>query len=156
MGDFPDISVTSVSQLKGILHGNALGKKVLHVSYENSQLVTYNGKLKKSRRSNIYKVAYWALHGTYDDATDYDMSIYVLAADLLHGDLIVCEEKTFIVLSTIKSSFSLMLLLFCVLEFFTCSILPNIRRLSCSFLKWALAFICSGFHCGLQLCARLR
>jgi len=47
--------------------------------------------LKKLRRSNIYKVAYWALHETYDDATDYDMSIYELAADLLHGDLIVCE-----------------------------------------------------------------
>jgi len=91
LGDFPDISVTSVSQLKVILHGNALGKKILHVWYENSQLVKYNRKLKKLRRSNIYKVTYWALYETYDDATDYDMSIYEIAADLLHGDLIVCE-----------------------------------------------------------------
>jgi len=37
------------------------------------------------------KVAYWALHETYDDATNYAMSMYELAAYLLYEDLILCE-----------------------------------------------------------------
>jgi len=89
--DFPDVSDASLSQLQEILHGGAVGKNILHVWYENGELITYNGKLEKLGRHNTYKVAYWGLTETYDDAADYNMSMYELATDLLHEGLVVCE-----------------------------------------------------------------
>jgi len=67
--DFPEVNEASVAQLKEILNGNAVGKKILHVWYEEGKLITYNGKL-KLKRPHTYKVSYWELNQPEDDAAD--------------------------------------------------------------------------------------
>ena len=90
--DFPEVNEASVAQLKEILNGNAVGKKILHVWYEEGKLITYNGKL-KLKRPHTYKVSYWELNQPEDDAADqaYNISMFELAADLLYKDLLLCQ-----------------------------------------------------------------
>ena len=45
----------------------------------------YNGKIKMKTKQ--YVVAYWPQNETYEDAEDFIMSIYELAADLILDDL---------------------------------------------------------------------
>ena len=89
--DFPELNDASVAQLKEIMNGNAVGKKILHVWYEEGKLITYNGKLEKLKRPHTYKVSYWGLNQPEDDAADYNLSMFELAADLLYKDLLLCE-----------------------------------------------------------------
>ena len=42
---------------------------------------------KTKAKGTKYDIAYWSQHETYDDATDFDMSIFKLAADLISNDL---------------------------------------------------------------------
>jgi len=77
--------------LKEILNGNAVGKKILHVWYEEGKLITYNGQLEKLKRSHTYKVSYWGLNQPEDAAADYNISTFELASDLLYKDLILRE-----------------------------------------------------------------
>ena len=49
-------------------------------------LTTYNGRIEKLKANKMYKVGYWGAVESYDDAVDY-MSMYLLAVDLLFGDL---------------------------------------------------------------------
>ena len=56
--------------------------------------MTYNAKLKKLRALKTgkkYKIVYWAPTEDYDDATEYEMSVFELAADFIHEDLILCD-----------------------------------------------------------------
>jgi hypothetical protein len=47
-----------------------------------------NGRIeRKKKNSSTYVVAYWEEEGTYEDAVDYIMSKYQLAADVVSGDL---------------------------------------------------------------------
>ena len=61
--------------------------------YEDGQAVTYNGKIEKLKsKGKKYVVAYWNsnVNETYEeDGTDYDMTIYALAADLIGDDLVL-------------------------------------------------------------------
>ena len=60
---------------------------------DDSQAKTvYNCKVEKTtkERGGTYVVGFWSEEETYqDDAVDYDVSKYVLAADLVCEDLIV-------------------------------------------------------------------
>ena len=60
---------------------------------DDSQAKTvYNCKFEKTtkERGGTYVVGFWSEEETYqDDAVDYDISKYVLAADLVCEDLIV-------------------------------------------------------------------
>ena len=90
--DFPEVNEASVAQLKVMrLNGNAVGKKIIHVWYEEGKLITYNGKLEKLKRPHIYKVSYWGLNQPEYAAADYNISMFELAADLLYKDLLLCE-----------------------------------------------------------------
>jgi len=89
--DFPNISETSVTKLHDILQGRAVGMRVLHVRYEDCGYVAYHGKLEKLRLNKKYKVSYCTLAENGDDATDYEISMFELAADLLHENLILSD-----------------------------------------------------------------
>ena len=92
--DFPNISEADVTKLQDILQGKLVGRKILHVWYEDGGLMTYNAKLKKLRALKTgkkYKIVYWAPTEDYDDATEYEMSVFELAADFIHEDLILCD-----------------------------------------------------------------
>ena len=92
--DFPNMSDADVTKLQEMLQGKLVGRKIVHVWYEDGGLMTYNGKLKKLRALKAgkkYKTAYWAPSEDYDDATDYEMSVFELAADFIQGDLIICD-----------------------------------------------------------------
>ena len=53
-------------------------------------IVLYNGKIKKIKmKTKQYVVAYWPQNETYEDAEDFIMSIYELAADLILDDLTI-------------------------------------------------------------------
>ena len=39
------------------------------------------------RKGHIYRVGYWAVTEEYDDAEDYELSKYALAAVLITGEL---------------------------------------------------------------------
>ena len=52
----------------------------------------YNGKVEKllKKAGGTYVVGYWSEEETYqDDAVDYDMLKYALAADMVYEDLTV-------------------------------------------------------------------
>ena len=69
-----------------------MGRTICHVWAEDGKLVLYNGRIIKIKASkSVYKVGYWAQDEDYSDATDYDMSVYALAADFLYDDLNLSE-----------------------------------------------------------------
>ena len=76
-------------QIKDILEGRVVGKRARRMWFEEQKLEVYNAKFEKLKKNKVYKVAYWLQSESYDDSTDYDMSMYQLAADLLYGDLLV-------------------------------------------------------------------
>ena len=94
--EFPDLSAEIIASLKDILSGNIIGRDICHTWYDSGthEQSTWNGrieKLKKKRDSEIYQIAYWAHDESYeDDATDYDISKWELAADLIMEDVIFC------------------------------------------------------------------
>lgn len=53
----------------------------------------YSGRIEKmklkGRSKNMYVVAYWNNGETYEDAVDYDMSKFELAADFVSEDLLL-------------------------------------------------------------------
>lgn len=88
--EYPDLDYTKGDDLQDLLDGKVVGRKACHAWLEEQKLVVYNAKFEKLRKSKVYRVAYWAQSENYEDATDYEMPMYQLAADLLHGDLIFC------------------------------------------------------------------
>ena len=75
--------------VQDILEGRAMGRNVVHVWNDEGMLRTYNGRIEKLKANKKYKVAYWGADESYDDAVDYDVSMYELAVDLLLGDLVL-------------------------------------------------------------------
>ena len=45
------------------------------------RLTTYNGRIEKLKANKMYNVGYWGAVESYDDAVDYDMSMYSIAVD---------------------------------------------------------------------------
>lgn len=75
--------------VEDILGGRIVGRKACHAWYENQELAVYNAKCEKLK-NQTYRVAYWSQSEMYDDATDYDISMFQMAADVLYGDLVFC------------------------------------------------------------------
>ena len=84
---FPHLDYSKTDDLEQLFNGRAVGRKASHVWYENQTLVLYRAKFEKLK-NQVYKVAYWLDSEDYEDATDYDVTMFQLAADLLHGDLV--------------------------------------------------------------------
>nr|XP_023675021.1 uncharacterized protein LOC111847771 isoform X2 [Paramormyrops kingsleyae] len=79
-------------QIQDILDGRAVGRNIAHVWNEDGNIVSYNGRIEKLKKASCkYRVSYWNHDGAYEDAEDYDMSIFALAVDLLLGDLILSD-----------------------------------------------------------------
>lgn len=59
--------------------------------YKDGLAVAYNGKIEKLKsKGSKYVIAYWKGTETYeDDAVDYDMSVFSMAADLIEDDLML-------------------------------------------------------------------
>ena len=90
--DYPSLDFSKTEDLEDILQGKVVGKKTCHAWFdEETGLVVYNAKLEKFKKTQVYRVACWSQAEDYTDATDYDMPMYQLAADLLHGDLAFCS-----------------------------------------------------------------
>ena len=84
------LSVALVSDLQMILDGGAAGRDVVHVWTETHEQTRYHGRIEKLKKSKtVYVVGYWGAGETYDDAIDYDISMYELAADLVCDDLTI-------------------------------------------------------------------
>ena len=84
---FPHLDYSKSDDLQELFNGRAVGRKACHVWYENQTLVLYRAKFEKLK-NQVYKVAYWLDSEDYEDATDYNVTMFQLAADLLHGDLV--------------------------------------------------------------------
>lgn len=69
--------------------GKSIGYTICHAWFDDGQSVLYNGKIEKIKmKTKQYVVAYWSQNETYEDAVDFNMSIYELA-DLILDDLII-------------------------------------------------------------------
>ena len=51
----------------------------------------YNGRMEKMKKKagGTYVVAYWSQDETYDDAINYDVSKFELAADFISDELVL-------------------------------------------------------------------
>ena len=73
-------SEDKVQKLSDLLRtGKSIGHNICHVWLDGGVFQLTIEKMKGSK----YVVAYWKENKTYDDATDFDMSFFELAADLL-------------------------------------------------------------------------
>ena len=86
--EFAELEESKRTQLVDVLTGKMVRRTVCHVWSQDGANVMYNGK-KLKPKTGKYTVAYWAPDSSYDDATDYGMSMYELAADLIHDDLLI-------------------------------------------------------------------
>ena len=88
--EFPDIGEEKLEKLTELLSGKSVGKLICHSWYEDGNCVVYNGKLEKLKaQGKKYVVGYWSQEESYDDATDYDMSVFELGADFIADDLLM-------------------------------------------------------------------
>jgi hypothetical protein len=87
---YPGLNEKAKSDLADILHDEVVGRNICHVWYDSDtrKRKMENGRIeRKKKNSSTYVVAYWEEEGTYEDAVDYVMSKYQLAADVVSGDL---------------------------------------------------------------------
>ena len=72
------------------MSGISIGYNICHAWFDDGQSVLYNGKIEKIKmKTKQYVVAYWPQNETYEDAEDFIVSIYELAADLILDDLTI-------------------------------------------------------------------
>ena len=91
--EFPELEESIQWGVRDILDGKIVGHRICHVWYDDDSKskTVYNGKVEKllKKSGGTYVIGYWSEEETYqDDAVDYDISKYALAADL------VCEDLT--------------------------------------------------------------
>ena len=89
--DFSHLEETAQSDLADILAGKVVGRRICHIWYnrEMRSKTMYNGKVEKLKKKagGTYVIGYWSQVEGYDDAVDYDVSIYEMAADFVCDDL---------------------------------------------------------------------
>ena len=91
--EFPELDYSKIHDIEAILEGKVVGRRACHVWYEDGKLVVYNAKVEKIktiRKTKKYRIAYWSQAEEYDDATDFYIPLFSLAADALHGDFAFC------------------------------------------------------------------
>lgn len=91
---FPDLEEKALADLIDILSDQIVSRNVCHLWMDNETQnhVLYYGKIekKKKKKESTYVVAYWiAKEEEYDDAVEYDMTKFALAADVVNGELIL-------------------------------------------------------------------
>ena len=90
--DFSHLEESAQSDLADILAGKVVGRRICHIWYnrEMRSKTMYNGKVEKLKKKagGTYVIGYWSQDEEYDDAMDYDVSIYEMAADF------VCDDVT--------------------------------------------------------------
>ena len=87
---FPELDICKIEELAQLVEGRCIGKNVIHSWYdeETQGKKAYYGRIEKQlRKGLIYMVGYWATTEEYDNAEDYELSKYALAADLITGEL---------------------------------------------------------------------
>lgn len=89
--EFCELDDNILSNVENILSGKVVGKLVCHIWYdeETGDKTWYNGKIDKLKKKagGTYVVSYWAENESSDDAIDFDLNKYALAADMLCEDL---------------------------------------------------------------------
>ncbi|KAK6183204.1 hypothetical protein SNE40_010731 [Patella caerulea] len=94
--EFPDLEETCVVNLTDILSGKVVGRDICHMWYDNDtqEKTVYSGRIEKLKKKQgqiyYYRIGYWEKEESYEDAVDYDITKYALAADFIDGDLILC------------------------------------------------------------------
>ena len=90
--DQEELECASKQDIEKILNEKIIGKKFCHVWFDDATQakVSYFGKIEKvsKRKRGTYVVAYWQEGEEYENAEDYDVTKYELAADFVCGDLI--------------------------------------------------------------------
>ena len=88
--EFHDLEDSKLANLTAIMPGKSIGYTICHAWFNDGQIVLYNGKIEKIKmKTKQCVVAYWPQNETYEDAVDFNMSIYELAADLILDDLTI-------------------------------------------------------------------
>jgi len=86
--ELPDVSDTKQQQIRELLEGKAVESNICHVWWEDGNKILYFGRIEKLKvKGKKCIVAYWSQDETYDDAADYNISVFQLAADLILEDL---------------------------------------------------------------------
>ncbi len=86
--EFKELSEDRLIDLELLLSGKAVGRDFHHVWVDGQTLKTFRGRVEKIRKNMLCRIAYWdPKEETYDDAVDYNVSVYELGADLINEDL---------------------------------------------------------------------
>ena len=87
---FPELENNKLQELTEILDGKCIGRNIMHSWHDDGtqENTLYCGRIEKLLRGGLkYEVAYWEPTEDYDDAEDYELSKYAIAADLFVDDL---------------------------------------------------------------------
>ena len=86
---FPELDICKIEELTQLLEGRCIGKNIIHSWYdeETQGKKAYYGRFEKQLRKGLIRVGYWTTTDEYDNAEDYKLSKYALAADLITGEL---------------------------------------------------------------------
>ena len=92
--DFGHLEQSIQYNIRDILDGRVCGRRICHVWYddETQAKTMYHGKVEKLKKGRgTYVVSYWNEEEgkTYNEAVEYDISKYALAANLACEDLIM-------------------------------------------------------------------
>ena len=90
--EFKKLSEDQLIDLELLLSGKTVGRDFFHLWVDGQTLKTFRGRVEKIRKNMVCRIAYWdPEEETYDDALDYNVSVYELEADLINGDLALFE-----------------------------------------------------------------
>ena len=87
---FPELKRNKLQELTDILDGKCIGRNIMPSWHDDAtqENTLYCGRIEKLLRGGLrYEVAYWEPTEDYDDAEDYELSEYAIAADLFVDDL---------------------------------------------------------------------
>ena len=89
--EFPNLEQNTITDLSDIMSG-AVGRNI-YVWYDSAsqEKSIFSGRIVKlkKKKNNMYVVGYWSQDETFEDAVDYEMSKFELAADLICEDLML-------------------------------------------------------------------
>ncbi|XP_070181627.1 uncharacterized protein [Littorina saxatilis] len=91
---FPDLEKKEAADVSDIMSGTIIGRRLCHMWFDedtNSQKMYYGKVLKtKKKKPDVLVIAYWSpKEEEEDDAVDYDMGKFQLAADVIAGELML-------------------------------------------------------------------
>ncbi|KAK6177160.1 hypothetical protein SNE40_015317 [Patella caerulea] len=90
--EYQNLEGGKLESLLDLWEEKVVGKDICHLWYdsESQEKTLYNGRIVKfMKRTAMFKVAYWDLDGSFEDAEDFLLSKYSLGADLITDDLAI-------------------------------------------------------------------